>query len=88
MENAVFCQSCAMPMTKDEDFGTNSDNTKNNDYCVYCYKEGAFTSDETMEDMIEACVPHVSTGTPWNSEEEARSEMLKIFPELKRWKKA
>ncbi|MDR1096440.1 MAG: zinc ribbon domain-containing protein, partial [Spirochaetaceae bacterium] len=39
----VFCQSCGMPLSKDEDFGTNTDGSKNNDYCAYCYKDGKFT---------------------------------------------
>jgi len=35
------CQSCAMPMTKPDDFGTNGDGTKNGDYCSMCYVESA-----------------------------------------------
>ena len=38
-ENQKFCQSCAMPMT-DEQFGTNADGSKNEDYCIYCFKDG------------------------------------------------
>ena len=60
MENMIFCQSCAMPMMKDEDYGTNQDGSKNEEYCTYCYQSGAFTADITMEQMIEACVPTVS----------------------------
>ncbi|MBO6082186.1 MAG: zinc ribbon domain-containing protein, partial [Bacteroidales bacterium] len=36
-----FCQSCGMPLTKDV-FGTNADGSKNEDYCMYCYKDGKF----------------------------------------------
>ena len=36
-----FCQSCGMPMTT-EIYGTNADGTLNEDYCMYCYKDGAF----------------------------------------------
>ena len=36
-----FCQSCGMPLTKDV-LGTNADGTKNEDYCMYCYKDGKF----------------------------------------------
>lgn len=32
-----FCQSCGMPLTKDEDCGTNGDGSTNFDYCKYCY---------------------------------------------------
>ena len=37
-----FCQSCGMPLTKNEDCGTNADGSINFDYCQYCYKEGQF----------------------------------------------
>ncbi len=30
-----FCQSCAMPMQNPDDFGTNADGSKNNEYCSY-----------------------------------------------------
>ena len=75
-----------MPMTEDAQFGKNADNTKNTDYCCYCYPNGAFSSEETMEEMIESCLPFcVESGFP--SEEAARAEMLKVFPALKRWSK-
>ena len=32
-----FCQSCGMPLTE-EVLGTNVDGSKNEDYCMYCYK--------------------------------------------------
>ncbi|ARC85981.1 putative zinc ribbon domain protein [Clostridium argentinense CDC 2741] len=86
MENMIFCQSCAMPLIKSEDFGTNADGNKNEDYCLYCYKEGAFTTEETMEEMIESCIPHVSSGNPYANENEARTSMKEFFPTLKRWK--
>nr|WP_291578505.1 zinc ribbon domain-containing protein [Clostridium sp. UBA6640] len=86
MGNMIFCQSCAMPLIKSEDFGTNADGSRNEDYCLYCYKEGAFTTDETMEEMIESCIPYVSSGNPYSNEDEARTSMKELFPTLKRWK--
>ena len=81
-----FCQSCAMPMENVELQGTNADGSRNEDYCHYCYKEGAFTKEETMEEMIETCIPFVSKGEPWPDEETARKAMRELFPRLKRWK--
>ena len=49
-----FCQSCGMPLTTDNK-GTNADGSRNEDYCIYCYKDGRFTQDFTMEQMIEHC---------------------------------
>lgn len=81
--NGKFCQSCAMPM--DEEFyGENADGSLNEDYCVYCYHEGKFTENVTMEEMIEICIPHmVENGM---GEEEARAIMEEHLPKMKRWK--
>lgn len=89
MENVEtkFCQSCAMPLENAELYGTNADGSRNEDYCCYCFKDGAFTKDETMEEMIETCVPFVSKGNPYPNEATARKAMLEYFPQLKRWRK-
>ena len=46
-----------MPLTE-EVLGTNADGTKNEDYCMYCYKDGQFLQDCTMDEMIE----HLTVG--------------------------
>ncbi len=84
-EPMMICQSCSMPLT-DEVLGTEQDGSKNHDYCMYCYKDGAFTGEQTMEEHIETCVPFVSNGDPWPDADTARAEMRKLFPTLKRWK--
>jgi hypothetical protein len=44
-----FCQSCGMPMKKDPgNGGTDSDGTKSADYCSYCFKDGGFTTRESL----------------------------------------
>lgn len=86
MENMVFCQSCGMPLAKDEDFGTNLNGTQNKDYCTYCYKDGKFTHEITMESMIEFCIPHMVETNKGMTAEAARKSMSEWFPKLKRWK--
>ena len=54
-----FCQSCGMPLQKNEELGTNHDGSKNEEYCCYCYKDGAFTMDCTMDQMIDHCAQFV-----------------------------
>jgi len=39
-EDVKKCQACGMPLTKDEEKGTNADGSKNEEYCVYCFKDG------------------------------------------------
>ena len=89
MEDKKFCQSCGMPMEKDGDFGTNSDGGRNEDYCCYCYKEGEFTDNMTMEDMIRFNLKfNEENGNPFGTQEEARKMRESWFPTLKRWKQA
>lgn len=47
-----ICQSCGMPMKDESIYGTNADGSKNSDYCIYCYKDGKFLQDCTMDEMI------------------------------------
>ncbi len=86
-----FCQSCAMPLNTEADFGTNKDKTLSEDYCTYCFQEGAFTQDLTMDEMIEHCLKFLDE---FNKDadkvytiDEARAGMKIHFPTLKRWEK-
>jgi hypothetical protein len=92
MEEMLICQSCGMPMQKPEDFGTNRDGSQNSDYCVYCYKDGMFTQECTMEEMIQHNVQHLAEfnkdSEKQYSPKEAVEEMRKFFPTLKRRKVA
>ncbi len=86
--NQKFCQSCGMPLGEtDKLYGTNADGSKHKEYCRYCFENGAFTFQGTMEEMIELCVPNMVAANPTMTEEEARAGMLEWFPALKRWKK-
>ncbi|HEY8344343.1 MAG TPA: zinc ribbon domain-containing protein [Bacillota bacterium] len=88
MTGRKFCQSCAMPLTEESQFGTNADGTKNEDYCVYCYKDGVFISEQaTMKEMIEFCIPHTLQAGVYPDENTARAAMKEFFPKLKRWQK-
>ena len=84
--NREFCQSCGMPLVNKEVLGTNADNTKNEDYCKYCFEKGSFTSDCTMEEMIDCCVKIGQDMGMYLDPEQARRQMLAWFPTLKRWK--
>ena len=82
-----YCQCCSMPMGESDDmYGTAADGSKSTDYCKYCYENGTFTFDGTMEEMIEVCVPHMLSGNPGMTEDKARGMMIEFFPTLKRWK--
>ncbi|MBR4447169.1 zinc ribbon domain-containing protein [Methanobrevibacter sp.] len=85
IENQKFCQSCAMPMTDDELFATNADGSKNEDYCIYCFKDGEFTSDRSMDEMMNFCIDKMCECHPEIDKAEAGARMNEVFPKLKRW---
>ena len=85
--NEKFCQCCGIPMgNSDEMYGSSADSSKSEDYCKYCFENGTFTIDCTMDEMIEVCVLHMVTANLAMTEDEARKMMKEFFPTLKRWK--
>ena len=87
-----FCQSCGMPLTSIDDFGTNADGSTNFDSCKYCYKDGRFLQDCTMDEMIEHCaqfVDEVNKQMPKPLTSEEYKQMMRgFFPMLRRWRKS
>lgn len=83
---ANYCQSCGMPMTSQEQHGTEADGVPSAEYCCYCRKNGVFVQDCTMEEMVAFCLqygPAVSMDKEW-----ARKQMTEYFKTLKRWRKS
>ena len=85
MSETTYCQSCGMPLTQ-EVLGSEKDGSPSADYCSYCYQNGAFTAQMTMEEMIGFCAPLMAENNPQMNEEQAREMMRGFFPQLKRWK--
>ena len=83
-----FCQSCGMPLT-DEILGTNADGSKSEEYCIYCFKDGAFTGDFTMEEMIDFCSQFVEQYNKDSgqdlTQDEYKAMLRQYYPNLKRW---
>ena len=77
----LACQSCGMPVVP-EQMGRREDGTLNEHYCKWCWDNGAFTRDCTMEEMIEWCLPYMPFGTP----ESNRAFLADLLPTLDRWK--
>lgn len=79
-----ICQSCSMPITSEEQYGTNKDASRNEDYCIYCYKDGDFIDKVCMEEYIEMCSKYGFQAGMTN--EEMKEHCKKVFPTLKRWR--
>ena len=81
-----MCQSCGMPIKKDELKGTEKDGSLSEKYCSLCYKDGQFVGrDCSLEQMQEmAYEGMVKKGLPKFF---ARHIVKKQIPKLERWKK-
>ena len=87
MENLIHCQSCGMPMSEAGHYGKNADGSKNEEYCCHCYPAGEFANpNETLEEMIENCIPFIVEGGVCPDNESARKMLAEFLPTLKRWK--
>lgn len=87
-----YCQSCGMPFPEYTDlfYGTNKDKSRNTKFCFYCLKNGVYTIDVTMSQMVGEWVKHIDrynkySGTHYTPEE-IKSILAKRLPRLKRWK--
>ncbi len=80
-----FCQSCGMPLAKPEDFGTSRGGSRAEDYCHFCYADGAFINPEmTLPEMTDICVGALERqGIPGA---QARTLMARTLPLLTRWR--
>ena len=89
MDSRKFCQSCGMPLDQESDRGRDADGSLSEEYCRYCWKDGAFADPEiTMEQMIAFNLDfNEKNGYPLGTREEAQRMMEGWFPTLKRWKK-
>lgn len=87
----MFCQSCGMPIEETALQGTEKDGIKSQEYCMYCYEDGEFAQEMTMEEMIDHCLQYLDDFNQDTNQkltkEEAKQEMMKFFPTLKRWQK-
>ena len=83
--NYKNCQSCGMPLKKDEKGGgTEANGTKSSMYCSHCYENGKFTSqDITIDGMRERVISKMV-------EMKIPKFMAKLFAKnihkLERWK--
>ena len=71
-----------MPLV-DELLGTDADGTLNEEYCRWCWQDGKYLTECSMEEMADHCVPHIG----WDDPQEAKRFMMRTLPGLKRWRK-
>lgn len=77
----LACQSCGMPIVP-EQMGRHPDGTPNTHYCKWCWDQGTFLADCSMEEMVEQCLPYM----PFGDESSNRTFLTDLLPTLERWK--
>ena len=82
-QRALVCQSCGMPLS-DEFLAREADGTLNEKYCKWCWDDGQFVQNCTMEEMVEHCIPNMPLGQ--SDPEACRAYMRGLLPTLERWK--
>ena len=83
MENYTLCQSCGMPLNKEEVKGTEKNGLKTDEYCKYCYENGAFKNpDMNLEDMKKNVQNQMKK---MQLHENVIQKAVNILPALKRW---
>ncbi|MDR1697613.1 MAG: zinc ribbon domain-containing protein [Erysipelotrichaceae bacterium] len=90
MKNKV-CQSCGMGLDQENDRGTNKDQSKSDDFCIYCFNDGEFTKEDlTFDEMVDISLRYSKAYQ--NAASEAEKNHIKDLTKdymsgLKRWKK-
>ncbi|MGE7758541.1 zinc ribbon domain-containing protein [Peribacillus sp. NPDC097895] len=84
MKQYKTCQSCGMPLSKDElGGGTEKDGSKSTKYCSHCYINGEFTQDITAIEMQKFVQNHMMENM------KMPKFIAKLFtrgiPKLERW---
>lgn len=74
-----------MPMETAEDFGTNVNGSKNQEYCHFCWQDGEFTAQMDLPEFIEMQV-RIAVEKLGMDEDEAREVAETTLPELDRWR--
>ena len=82
-----ICQSCAMSLNEERYFGTNNDGSQNTDYCIFCFKNGDFTYEISMNEMVEKGIDFLKRFGRLNDKNtDGIREMLNVmYSGLKRW---
>jgi len=84
MELENYCQSCSMPLDNPELLGTEKDGSKSQEYCKFCYRNGAFINPEmTLKEMTSLVISQMEK---LNIDSKEIDMAVSSLPNLKRWR--
>ena len=75
----LICQCCGMPL-EDGNMSREPDGSFNEDYCKWCYTDGAFTY-QSMDALIDFCAAHMAN----DAFPPVRAYLQDLLPKLKHW---
>ena len=78
------CQSCGLPLDEETDYGSEADGTQSEEYCTWCYLDGSFTGEESLDAFIEHSAPYMAYAAGI-TEGVAVSYLAVVGPTLGRW---
>lgn len=80
----LICQCCGMPLNEDNLISREQDGSYNEDYCKWCYADGAFAY-QSKKSLLDYLVDHMPN--PDNLKEEDRRAQFDLYlSQLKHWK--
>lgn len=77
----LICQCCGMPL-EDGNMSREPDGSFNEDYCKWCYTDGAFTY-QSMDALIDFCAAHMANDA--FPPGQVRAYLQDLLPKLKHW---
>ena len=80
----LICQCCGMPL-EDGNMSREPDGAFNEDYCKWCYTDGAFTY-QSMDALIDFCAAHMENDA--FPPAQVRAYLQDLLPKLKHWQTA
>lgn len=80
----LVCQCCGMPLNEDGLISRETDRSYNEDYCKWCYADGAFAY-KSKDSLLDYLVSHMPN--PDNlPDEDRRNQFDAYLTQLKHWK--
>lgn len=80
----LVCQCCGMPLNEDGLISRETDGSYNEDYCKWCYIDGAFAY-KSKDSLLDYLVSHMPN--PDNlPDEDRRNQFDAYLTQLKHWK--
>ena len=77
----LICQCCGMPL-EDGNMSREPDGSFNEEYCKWCYTDGAFTY-QSMDALIDFCAAHMAKDA--FPPVQVRAYLQDLLPKLKHW---